>query len=75
MSNLSGQIDLFSATEGTALANNADVASFTDTNTGAPASAFTATIDWGDGVTTTGAVVGSRTKPTIRSVLIAWRAR
>src|SRR5262249_21809351 len=36
-----------------------DVASFTDDNVSDEASAFTATIDWGDGVTTTGTVVGA----------------
>src|ERR1700722_969393 len=57
--NLSGQVDLVAAIEGTALASNTDVASFTDgTNTDTAAN-FTATIDWGDGVTTTGTVVGS----------------
>jgi uncharacterized repeat protein (TIGR01451 family) len=33
--------------------------SFTDDNTGAPASDFTATIDWGDGASTAGVVSGS----------------
>ena len=57
--NLSGQVDLVSAIEGTALPGNTDVASFTDSNTSDEASAFIATIDWGDGVTTTGTVVGA----------------
>src|ERR1700751_4655519 len=56
---LSGQFDLSHATETVALAGTTDVASFTDTNTSELASAFTATIDWGDGTTTTGTVVGS----------------
>jgi hypothetical protein len=56
---LSGQMDLSSATEGVALASNTDVASFTINNSTDTASAFTATIDWGDGTTTTGTVVGS----------------
>ena len=57
--NLSGQVDLVAAVEGTPLAGNTDVASFTDgTNTDTAAN-FTATIDWGDGVTTIGTVVGS----------------
>src|ERR1700693_4627772 len=57
--NLSGQVDLVAAVEGTPLAGTTDVASFTDgTNTDTAAN-FTATIDWGDGVTTAGTVVGS----------------
>src|ERR1700724_2904480 len=57
--NLNGQVDLVSAIEGTALAGNTDVASFTDDNLGDTPAAFTATIDWGDGTTTVGTVVGS----------------
>src|ERR1700724_3778013 len=57
--NLNGQVDLVSAIEGTALAGNTDVASFTDDNLGDTPAAFTATIDWGDNVTTTGTVVGA----------------
>src|ERR1700736_2445434 len=56
---LSGQFDLANATETVALANTTDVASFTDTNLADTASSFTATIDWGDGTTSTGTVVGS----------------
>jgi hypothetical protein len=56
---LSGQLDLGSAHEGVALASNTDVASFTINNSTDTASAFTATIDWGDGTTTLGTVVGS----------------
>src|SRR5581483_2784124 len=60
---LSGQIDLGQLpggiTEGTALPSNTDVASFTDTNSSDTAGEFTATIDWGDGLTTSGTVVGS----------------
>src|SRR5437879_4840802 len=56
---LSGQMDLSAASEGVALASNTDIASFTINNTTDPASAFTATIDWGDGTTTTGTIVGS----------------
>ena len=56
--NLSGQFDLFSATEGATLPSSTDVASFTDGNTNDAAANFTATIDWGDGITTTGTVVG-----------------
>src|SRR5712691_1810022 len=56
---LTGQMDLGSANEGVALASNTDVARFTVNNSTDTASAFTATIDWGDGTTTTGTVVGS----------------
>ena len=56
---LAGQVDLGSATEGTPLPTTTDVASFTDANTGDVATSFTATIDWGDGNTTTGTVVGA----------------
>src|SRR5258708_2892274 len=56
---LSGQLDLSSANEGIALAGNTDVASFTIDNTTDTASAFTATIDWGDGTTSAGTIVGS----------------
>src|SRR5712691_2870663 len=52
-------MDLSWANEGVALASNTDVASFTDSNLTDTASAFTATIDRGDGTTTTGTVVGS----------------
>src|SRR5262249_33575754 len=47
------------ATEGTALVTATDVASFTDGNVTDTASAFTATIDWGDGTTSAGTIVGS----------------
>jgi hypothetical protein len=57
--NLSGQFDLVSAIEGTALPGNTDVASFTDGTLTDTTADFTVTIDWGDGVTTTGTVVGS----------------
>jgi FG-GAP-like repeat len=57
---LSGQFDLSDATEGVALANTTDVASFSDTNLSDTTSSFTATIDWGDGTTTLNAtIVGS----------------
>src|SRR5215470_18982433 len=56
---LSGQFDLSHATEGTALPGNTDVASFTDDNLTDTAASFTATIDWGDNITTVGTVVGS----------------
>jgi hypothetical protein len=60
--NLSGQFDLSNNSnvlEGTALPGTTDVASFTDGTLTDTASNFTATIDWGDGITTTGTVVGS----------------
>ena len=57
--NLSGQVDLVSAIEGTPLGGTTDVASFTDGTLTDTASDFIATIDWGDGITTTGTVVGS----------------
>ena len=56
---LAGQMVLNAATEGTALPNSTSVATFTDTNGSDAAGSFTATIDWGDGVTTAGTVVGS----------------
>jgi hypothetical protein len=56
---LNGQFDLSSAQEAVALPNTTDVASFSDANLTDTASAFMATIDWGDGTTTTGTVVGS----------------
>ena len=43
-------------TEGTGI-SGATVATFTDANPNAAASDFTATIDWGDGTTTSGTVV------------------
>src|SRR5262249_26333209 len=54
-----GQVDRVAAIEGTLLPGDTDVASFTDSNVSDEASAFIATIDWGDGVTTTGTVVGA----------------
>ncbi len=56
---LSGQFDLTNAKETVALPNTTDVASFTDTNLSDTASSFTAQIDWGDGTTSVGTVVGS----------------
>ena len=51
-------------TEG-ATAFSGAVATFTDANAGAPASDFTATINWGDGVTSSGTVNGSGGKYTV----------
>jgi hypothetical protein len=45
-----------SSTEGTVI-TSATVATFTDANPNAAASDFTATIDWGDGTSTSGTVV------------------
>src|SRR5437588_3219890 len=56
---LSGQLDLSSVNEGVTLASNTDIARFTDNILTDTASAFTATIDWGDGTTTPGTVAGS----------------
>ncbi len=57
---LSGQFQLFAATEGTALPpGSTEVASFSDPNLTDTASDFTATIVWGDGNTSTGTVSGS----------------
>jgi hypothetical protein len=56
---LAGQVSLTAATEGVALADSTTVAAFTDTNTSDTASSFMATIDWGDGTTTSGTVAGS----------------
>src|SRR5215469_2304838 len=64
--NLSGQVDLVAAIEGTPLAGNTDVASFTDGTLTDTAANFNATIDWGDGVTTTGTVVGSNGSFTVQ---------
>jgi hypothetical protein len=64
--NLSGQFDLVAAIEGTPLGGTTDVASFTDGTTTDTAADFTAIIDWGDGVTTTGTVVGSNGSFTVQ---------
>jgi hypothetical protein len=49
-----------SATEGITV-SSFTVASFTDANTGAPASDFTATVSWGDGTSSAASVVASGT--------------
>ena len=56
---LAGQVKLTAATEHVALADSTTVATFADANTSDTASSFTATIDWGDGTTTSGTVAGS----------------
>jgi hypothetical protein len=63
---LAGQMVLNSATEATALPNNTVVATFTDNVGSDMAGDFTATVDWGDGVTTTGTVVGSNGSFTVQ---------
>ena len=57
--NLDRHLVLTSATEHTALANTMSVATFSDSNLTDTAGSFSATIDWGDGVTTAGSVVGA----------------
>jgi hypothetical protein len=54
---LAGTGKTLTATEGHSFSGA--VATFTNTNTTAPATDFTASIDWGDGTTTTGTVTGS----------------
>jgi hypothetical protein len=53
---LSGSGVTISSTEGQSFSGS--VATFTDTNPAAVAADFTASIDWGDGTTTTGSVAG-----------------
>src|SRR6266571_4098717 len=50
---------LGSINKGVTLASDTEVASFTDSDLSDTAGSFTATIDWADGTTTTGTVVGS----------------
>ena len=64
--NLTGQFDLANATEGTPLPSDTDIASFTDGTTSDTTGNFTASIDWGDGATTTGTVVGSNGSFTVQ---------
>jgi hypothetical protein len=56
---LTGQVVPNTATEDMALPGTTTVATFTDTNLSDTASSFTATINWGDGTTTSGTVAGS----------------
>ena len=56
---LNGEIVLAFTTEGAALPNTTEVASFTDSSTIDAAGVFTASIDWGDGTTTAGTVSGA----------------
>jgi FG-GAP-like repeat len=57
---------LSAATEATALPNTTTVATFTDSDSSDMAGDFTATIAWGDGVTTAGSVVGSNGSFTVQ---------
>jgi hypothetical protein len=56
---LPGTFALTVATEHTPLAANTTVATFADGNLADTAASFTATINWGDGATTSGTVVGA----------------
>jgi hypothetical protein len=56
--NFVGQMVLTAATEGTALPGTTPVATFSDSNGGDTAGSFSASINWGDGTTTTGTVTG-----------------
>ena len=56
---VAGDVVLTDATEGVALPGNTAVATFTDGNFSDTAGSFTSTIDWGDGTTTAGTIVGS----------------
>ncbi len=58
VSGFGGQVTLNAATEGTAL-SSAQVATFADTTGSHAATDYTATIDWGDGSTSSGTVSGS----------------
>ena len=62
---ISAQLTLSTATEHVALAGVTMVASFTAADPNAPASAFTATIDWGDGTSSPGTVVGANGEFTV----------
>ena len=55
---LTGQMALSAATEGVALPANTTVATFTDSNTIESSSAFSTTINWGDGTASVGTVTG-----------------
>jgi hypothetical protein len=63
---LAGHVSLTAAKEGVALPVTTGVATFTDPNRSDTASSFTATIAWGDGTTTSGAVSGSRGTFTVK---------
>ncbi len=56
---LAGQLVLTSATERVALPSNTVIATFIDPNLSDTAGSFTSTINWGDGTTTAGTIVGS----------------
>ena len=56
---LSGEVTLATASEHVALGGTTPLASFTAFDASLPASAFTATVDWGDGTSSLGTVVGA----------------
>jgi VCBS repeat-containing protein len=56
---LSGSVILTSAIEGNALPAGTTVATFSDTDATQAASTFTASINWGDGTTTSGIISGA----------------
>ena len=60
------EVVLHSATERVAVAAGTVVANFTDGNLADLASGLTATIDWGDGTTTAGTIVGSNGSFTVQ---------
>src|SRR5262249_49920998 len=69
--NLAGQFDLVSAKEGQTLtaisATNTVIGNFSDGFKSDTAADFTATINWGDGTTSTGTVVGSNGSFTVEA--------
>jgi hypothetical protein len=56
---LAGAVSLATATEGAVLPVSTTIATFTDTNANDASGDFTASINWGDGTTTSGTVVGA----------------
>jgi len=57
--NLAGTVTLTTSVEDVPLPNSTQVATFSDNSVADTAGSFTATINWGDGTTTTGTVTGS----------------
>jgi hypothetical protein len=64
---LSGQLVLTSTTEFSQISASTPVATFTDTNLSDTAGDFTASINWGDGLTSAGTVVGSNGSFTVEA--------
>lgn len=62
---LSGHVVVAAATKGVGLGSSAPIATFTDSNAADTAVDFTATIDWGDGITSAGIITGSNGSFTI----------